>query len=318
MSGVQDEFEVRRPHVLTGMKPRLRSSSAPLPKVTVIVLNWCGEKVTTDCLESLAHSDYPALDVLLVDNASPDGSGERLHESYPELPYLQTGENLGYAGGNNRGIDWALAHGADLVLILNNDTVVHPRMISRLVAALESHPEAGAVAPKILRHDAPDRIWIAGGVLSKVKAVGLHRREGMVDDCTADRGTEAVTFISGCCMLITADALQEVGGFNEGFFAYIEDVELSIRLMKKGYGLLYEPSARLLHHSDPPGKAPSPFQIRLRDRNRRRVAESLYRWPERLAFRLFFYPSRLVRFVSYLARTDFARARAIWQGALAD
>ena len=102
--------------------------------VVVIVLNWCGEDDTAECLESLARCDWPRLTVLLVDTGSPDGSGARLHARFPELPYLQTGANLGYTGGNNRGFEWALAHGADHVVVLNNDTVVEPDLIARLPA----------------------------------------------------------------------------------------------------------------------------------------------------------------------------------------
>ena len=91
------------------------------PAVTAVVLNWCGEVVTTECLRSLLASDYKPLKALLVDNGSPDGSFERLRALFPNLDFIQTGKNLGYAGGNNRGIEWAMRDGADYVLILNND-----------------------------------------------------------------------------------------------------------------------------------------------------------------------------------------------------
>jgi len=120
-------------------------------KVTAIVLNWCGETVSRECLQSLRESDYPSLTILLVDNGSHDQSGERLRETFPDVSYLQTGSNLGYAGGNNRGIQWALERGADFILILNNDTALEPRTVSQLVGSSGGGSgRVGGVVPKIL------------------------------------------------------------------------------------------------------------------------------------------------------------------------
>ena len=109
------------------------TAATRMPTVMVIVLNWCGEDDTVACIESLQRSTYTALSILLIDNASPDGSGDRLHARLPDVPYLQTGSNLGYAGGNNRGFERALAEGADYVVVLNYDTVVDPDCIGALV-----------------------------------------------------------------------------------------------------------------------------------------------------------------------------------------
>jgi GT2 family glycosyltransferase len=146
---------------------------AASPSVVVIVLNWCGEQDTLACIESLEQSTYPAFRILLVDNASPDGSGERLHSRFPKHAYLQTGSNLGYAGGNNRAFDRAIADGADYCVVLNNDTVVDRQCIERLVNTALEH-NAALVAPKILYHDAPDVVWFAGGDFSPKRALGLH------------------------------------------------------------------------------------------------------------------------------------------------
>jgi GT2 family glycosyltransferase len=290
--------------------------AARAPVVTAIVLNWCGEADTAACLRSLAAGDYPALRVLLVDNGSPDGSGDKLHAAFPETPYLQTGTNLGYTGGNNRGMELALEDGCDYVLVLNNDTVAEPDCVSRLVAAARSRPRVGAVGPKILYADEPDRIWFAGGDLSRTRALGTHRREGeRDDDASAYAGPEEVTFLTGCCLLIPADVVREVGGFEEDFFAYAEDVDLSLRLAERGYSLLYEPRARLLHRISPT-EQPSPFGIRHATRNRRRLARRRFTAAERVRFALFFYPTRLIRAAGYLLSGDRPRARAVWDGAV--
>ncbi|MDP3766842.1 MAG: glycosyltransferase family 2 protein [Dehalococcoidia bacterium] len=285
------------------------------PSVTAIVLNWCGEDVTRECLQSLLVADYPSLTILLIDNGSPDGSGERLHAAFPGVAYLQTGANLGYTGGNNAGIRWALEGGAEQVLVLNNDTVVEPAAVTHLVEAAAGGARVGAVVPKILHYAAPDRIWFGGGVMSRIRGLGLHERRGERDIPMADEPLRDVTFVTGCCCLFSADALRRVGGFAEDFFAYIEDVELSLRLSRAGYRLLYQPAARVLHRVPlHDGAAPTPFQILHRDRNRRRLVRRHYGWRDRLLFAAWFYPSRLVTLARYVGSGDWERAGALWRG----
>ena len=285
------------------------------PRVTAVVLNWCGEAVTTECLWSLQRSEYRNLTVLLVDNGSPDGSGDRLRSTFPDVDFLQTGENLGYVGGNNRGIKWALDRGADYVLIANNDTVLEPGCVGALVStAVNCGDSVGGTAPKILRHDAPDRIWYAGGDFSWLLGLGTHRREGEWDDPAKDDGAEEVSFMTGCCCLLSAEALREVEGFDETYFAYVEDTDLSLRLNKGGFRMLYQPNARVLHHCSPPGTSLTPFQIRQRDRNRRRVMHRHFGPGRRLLFRLRFVVTRMILLAKYLSARDPSRARAILDG----
>lgn len=279
-------------------------------RVTAVVLNWCGEHDTADCLASLAASTYP-VSILLVDNASPDGSGERLHARFPAVSYLQTGANLGYAGGNNRGFERALADGAEYVLVLNDDTIVDPACVARLVRALEVS-RAAVAAPQILYYDEPDLVWYGGGEFSTKRALGLHRRLDCPIDPNQPRGP--TTFVCGCCFLIRADALRRLGGFDESFFAYVEDVEFSLRLTRAGESMVYEPGARILHRIKR-GARSTPFQIRQRDRNRRKLVLTHYAFQDRLRFALWFYPTRLVHFARYVAVGDWASARAILQGA---
>lgn len=283
------------------------------PRVTAIVLNWCNEPDTAACLDSLAASRYKPLSVLLVDNGSPDGSGKRLRARFPEMAYLQTGSNLGYAAGNNRGLQRAIEHGADYMLVLNNDALVDPDCVGRLVATARA-TGAAVVAPQIRYFDAPDRVWYGGGTFSRARALGLHRLAAAPAD---GQRAAAVSFVTGCCFLIRAGVIQSLGGFDESFFAYVEDAELSVRLVAAGLTMLYEPSAKVLHRIAP--RAPdSPFQIRQRDRNRRRLVERHYGRKERAMFALWFYPTRLAHLARYVATGDRERARAIIDGALSE
>ncbi len=281
-------------------------------RVTAIVLNWCKEEDTASCLESLAASQYESLDVLLVDNGSPDGSGARLHARFPSVGYLQTGANLGYAGGNNRGIEHALARNADYVIVLNNDTVLDPMCVTNLVAASETSG-APVVAPLIVYFDEPDRVWYGGGSFSRMRALGRHLRENELVD--SGHRPAATTFVCGCCFLMRADIARRVRGFDESFFAYVEDVELSVRLADAGVAMQYEPSARVLHRVGR-NDASTAFQILQRDRNRRRLVRLHYDALSRVGFGLWFYPTRAVHFIRYALRRDWNRARAIVDGAV--
>lgn len=287
------------------------------PRAVAVVLNWCGEEDTAACIRSLQDSDYRTLEILLVDNGSPDGSGPRLRDRFPELPYLQTGENLGYTGGNNRGIRWALDRGADYVLVLNNDTVVEPDAVTRLVEAAASREGVAAVNPKILYHGAPDRTWFAGGRFSALRGLGLHLGEGEPDNGgPPPPGPAATTFVEGCCLLLAADAVREVGAFAEDFFAYVEDAELSVRLRRAGFQLLYEPRARVYHRKPLDPGPPRPQAIYLRDRNRRRLMRRHFGPLRRAAFWAWYGPTRLIRMAQHLVRGDGERAGAVLRGML--
>lgn len=274
------------------------------PRVTAIVLNWCAEEDTTACVESLLASSYDRLRVLIVDNASPDGSGERLHQRFPGLPYLQTGSNQGYAGGNNRGIERALADGCEYVLIVNDDAVVDPRCVELLVRAAQE-TGASAVGPQIRYFDQPDLVACGAGHFSIMRGLGVHHdyrpSDGVVEARTP------VTFVSGCCVLLDAEALRRDGAFDESYFAYVEDAELSLRWTRAGRTLLYEPAARVLHRATP-GAPLTAFQIRQGNRNRRRLAARHYGPAEKARFIVWFYGTRLAHTARYALRGEWSLA----------
>jgi GT2 family glycosyltransferase len=286
-----------------------------------VVLNWNNEHDSAACVESLLMQRDLTPELLIVDNASPDGSGERLRQRFPNVAYLQTGANLGYSGGNNRGIEWANARGAAWVVIVNNDTVADPDCLRRLLTAADSDPRLAALAPLIVRHDDPKRVWFAGGRFARARAIGTHDHEGepvesiLAEVLSTEEPCRPCTFLTGCCLLLRMDALQQVGTFREDFFAYGEDVDLSLRLVEAGWRLAWVPRARLSHRVPPASTEPSPNQIRLRDRNRRRLVRLHYSWPWRLAFAAWFWPTRVAHLARYALQGDGARVRAILAGA---
>jgi len=260
-------------------------------------------------------SDYRALDILLVDNGSTDDSFKHLKESFPEIEFLQTGDNLGYAGGNNRGIKRALAHDPKYILILNNDTVLDSETVSKLVDAAENQEvRVGGVVPKILYYDDPARIWYGGGEFSPIKGLGIHWEEGESDRPDQDEGPLEVTFMTGACCLLSAESLREIKGFDEDFFAYVEDADLSLRMTQAGYRMYYQPKARILHRCSLPGIPPSAFQIRQRDLNRRRIMRKHASLSPRLQFLARFYVTRVILLLGYVLKSDWTRAQAILEG----
>jgi GT2 family glycosyltransferase len=214
-------------------------------------------------------------------------------------------------------MEWALARDAQWLLVLNNDTVADPDCVRRLVEAARSDDRLGAVGPLIVRHDDPSRVWAAGGRLDFVRALGVHGREGAAASRVAampGRAWQECTFLTGCCLLLRPAAVREVGAFEERYFAYGEDAELSVRMARAGWRQGWVPAARLAHRVPAPGTPPRPDQIRLRDRNRRRLVRTHYTLPWRAAFALWFWPTRLVHLVRYALKGDRARARAIAAG----
>ena len=271
--------------------------------------------MTVQCVAALEGSST-AVEVLIVDNASPNGSGARLQARFPQHAFLQTGANLGYAGGNARGIGWALAAGAERVFIVNDDAEPAADCLALLHAALDSDAGAAVAAPLMLHAEPRDLVWWGGGRFDALRVIGTH--EGAGRPLAALVGAEGpprpVSFVCGCALLVSAEALRTLGGFREEFWAYAEDVELSVRYVRAGRRLLFVPRARVVHHVPFPEARPAGWKIAMRDQNRRRIARLHMGALARTRFFLIFVPSRLVLLAGYLLRGDLDRAGGIVRG----
>lgn len=239
-----------------------------LPQVTIILLNWNGLNDTLDCLESLGQLDYQNYEAVVVDNGSVDGSVLVIRERFPGVTIIENGENLGYAGGNNVGLRYAMAQGADYALLLNNDTVVDPAFLRILVDAAEAEPTVGIAGPTIYYHDRPDVIWSAGGAIDwqqgSTRMVGLDER----DKGQFGRVPAAVDFVTGCALLVRMKAVQEAGELDERFFMYYEETEWCVRIARAGYRIMHVPQARIWHKISPGAQADSPLVHYYMTRNR--------------------------------------------------
>lgn len=232
--------------------------------LAVVVLSWNGVQLTRETLDSLARCAVPQgwrAQVIVVDNASSDGSPAAIAAEYPSVELIALPENRRFAGGNNIGIERALAAGADAVMLLNNDVQADPALYERLLLALQQDPSAGAAAP-LIYHGAPsDLIWYAGGICEPAFAHTAHR--GLR---TRDRGqyrsVEATGYLTGCCLLATRQAWETVGMLDERYYIYAEDADWCLRARAAGYRLLFVPTARLWHQvSASSGGGSNPWKI---------------------------------------------------------
>ncbi|HXV28476.1 MAG TPA: glycosyltransferase family 2 protein [bacterium] len=216
------------------------------PKVLVIILNYGQPDDTTECVRSVQKSDYPNFDILVIDNASPDDSCERIEKEFPGILLMRNPVNLGYAGGNNAGIRFALEKGYDYVFILNNDAVVAATAIRKLVDSAETNPHATIVAPKVFFYDQPKIINSFG---TQIDWFRLRSRVGDYgkEDSEALNQTVEREIIPGAALLIKKQLFEEVGLFNEEFFLIHEDADLCLRNIKKGFRNLLVPDAYVYH-----------------------------------------------------------------------
>jgi len=214
--------------------------------VYVIILNWNGKKDTQECLDSLASQEYPLHKIIVVDNGSTDGSLEALRGMFPWVEFLPQKTNIGYAKGCNAGIKSALKKKADFIFLLNNDTVLHPKCIGRLVDAAQADPHIGIVGPKIYYHDQKDRIWFAGGRISYFLGntwhLGNRRR-----DKGGYEGTIDADYVTGCAMLIKRELIERIGFFDANYHSYFEDCDLCVRANKQDYRVICAREACIWH-----------------------------------------------------------------------
>ena len=226
-----------------------RLSGGREPKVVIVVLNWNGKCVTAECLASLKEVDYSNYEILLVDNGSTDRSQEYFRAHYPEITLLENEMNLGFAEGNNVGIRYAMNGQADYVLLLNNDTLVHPKFLSKLVRVAGRDSRIGFVGPKIYYHDwsgQRDVIAFAGGCVNlwigKARNIGEDEKDrGQYED------TKEVDYLQGSCLMVKREVIQRIGLLDSTFFAYWEEIDWCVRGRHAGYASLFIPNAKIWH-----------------------------------------------------------------------
>jgi len=217
------------------------------PTVIIILLNWNGWQDTIECVESCRKLTYPNFRILIVDNGSTDDSESVLRNRFPDITLIQTGNNLGFAGGNNVGIRYALEQDPAYIWLLNNDTVVQPEALSNLFNVAEQNEKTGMVGSKIYFFDDPYCIWYAGAFIDSTAPYRSgHRGLNELDNGQYDE-IEETGFVTGCSLLARREMIEEIGLLDESFFLYAEDSDWNARARKAKWKLLYSPKSIVLH-----------------------------------------------------------------------
>ena len=234
-----------------------------LPQVSIIVVNLNGKGLLPMCLESLQAQTYTHFEVILVDNGSTDGSGDLVRQRYPWVKLVTLPDNVGFASGNNIGFEHA--SGAYIVT-LNNDTKVDRNWLQELVWAADSNPAVGMVASRVVSFAEPDTIDSLGMLLCRDgMSRGAYRLQRF---STLPLGSiEDIFFPSACAALYKRTMLEQIGFFDDDFFAYCEDTDLGIRGRLAGWEAVVATKAITHHKYSQSGGTFSPFKLYLVERN---------------------------------------------------
>lgn len=216
------------------------------PALAIVLVNWNRTGDTLNCLESIDASTFRDYVVIVVDNGSRTEEIQNLREAKADFVLLETGENLGYTGGNNRGIEYALEQNSAYVLLLNNDTFIAPDTLENIMRTVNADRKIGILTPKIFFHPARHLIWSAGTSFDWRYMIGHLTGYKVEDEGQFDQEIE-LDYASGCAMVIQSDVIRNIGLLCDDYFAVCEDIDYCLRAKKSGYKITYQPSARVWH-----------------------------------------------------------------------
>lgn len=264
-------------------------------KIAIVVLNYNGRKDTLECIQSLAKvkkDNTFLVETIVVDNGSDDGSAKALAKLGP-IDLILNDQNLGYTGGNNVGIKYALKRGANHILILNNDTIVDKLLITKLIDAAK---KGDIICPKIYfapgfefhkgryqKSDLGKVIWYAGGKIDWPNIIGQHLGVDKVDKGQFAKRRQ-IDLATGAAMFVRRAVFEKIGFFDEKYFLYLEDMDFCVRAKKAGFKIIFEPKAILWHkNASASGGSGSPLQDYFITRNRLLFAARYAKFRTKLA-----------------------------------
>lgn len=257
------------------------------PSISVVVVNWNRGDLLRACLQSLMKQMKVQFQLIVVDNGSSDGSAERVASEFPAAALIRNHANLGFCRANNQGFRAATG---ELVALLNNDAEAEPDFLWELSRVFEGRPSVGMAAAKILTYTDPRRIDKAGHLIWP-DGQNRGRGTGAWDIGQFDR-EEEVLWPDGCAAMYRRSMLNQIGGFDEDFFAYADDAELGLRARILGWKCIYNPRAVVRHHRGSTMGVASAQRVALIERNRVLLATKLFPW-SLLWLNGFYYLQRL-------------------------
>ena len=288
------------------------SSDESDPRVSFLTVNFNQPEVTRELLESLQQLTYPKWECIVVDNGSEPSRLPRYVEHYPQVSYFQTGENLGFAGGNNFG----LAHcSGDFIFFINNDTEVPPGLLEPLLHLAAGQKSIGAISPRILYYHSPDRLQYAGTSALNPLTLRNETRGHQCQDGPAFHVNEPTYFGHGAAMMVPRMVIERVGTMRALYFLYYEELDWMYRIRQAGFDIWYCGETYVWHKESISTGKNSPLKAYYLTRNRLLFARLNFKGLQRLANWLYFSLVALPKnFLSYWLRGDKALARAVWRG----
>lgn len=213
------------------------------PKVAIVVINWNSLDDITECIKSLQATDYPNYEIVVVDNASTDGSPERIAEVFPNIILLKNKVNLGYGSGANVGMKYAVENGCSYIFLFSPDAVMTPDALGKLVAVAEKKPQIGLLAPALYYYHTPTKLQYCGSTVdwdqfTKRKLKDLNEWK------TVNRNN---FWLWATAVLLKCDVIRKIGYFNEEYFVYCEDLEYSLKANKEDFDVEILPSVHIYH-----------------------------------------------------------------------
>jgi len=216
-------------------------------RLSIIILNWNTRALLRQCLNSLTSEDVSNDEIIIIDNASTDGSPQMVQETFPQVELLINSKNLGFTIANNQGIK--IAHGR-YILLLNSDTLASRAALDNLVHFMDTHPGVGACSPRLLRPDGIPQSYAFGKdpTLGYLLARGFnqivfHRQ---LHNWSIEKPLE-VDWVSGACLMVRREVIDQVGGLDENIFMYFEDNDWCLRIRQAGWKVYYVPQIEITH-----------------------------------------------------------------------
>jgi GT2 family glycosyltransferase len=288
------------------------------PKVGIVILNYNGKSLAEQCLRSVLDSSYPNKEIILVDNASTDGSLEYILSNFPNTHGVANEQNLGIAAGRNRGFVEAISRGADYVLSLDNDTRIEPALIQALVEVAESDSDIGIVGPKTYMDDDSGRIQCAGGKITYTQNVCSERARGRID-CGQYNRIEDVDYFPGFGFMARREVFEKLNFLDERFYGYgHEDTDFCVRAARLGYRVVYVPQAVMWHRGSATIGSYSPLKKYLEAVNSVVFVRQYGSFRQCLKYSFFAGLGLIYAFIVQSSRGNhpavFAKARGLWDG----
>ncbi|TAI47153.1 glycosyltransferase family 2 protein [Flagellimonas allohymeniacidonis] len=281
------------------------------PLVSIITVNYNESQVTLELLESIRELSYPNIEVIVVDNASPNDNPDCIKERFPEVKLIKSPKNLGFAGGNNLGVKQAKG---GYLLFINNDTIVPKDFVEPLVKTLEKDESIGMVSPKIKFHWDSTLIQYAGYTAMnkwtiRNNSIGYHQKDN--GDFDTPKETQS---IHGAAMMVPTRVVQEVGMMTEIYFLYYEEHDWAEMIKRAGYKIYYQPKSFILHKESVSTGKFSPLKTYYISRNRILFARRNFKALELLVSLIFqccvSIPKNSLKF---LIRREFEHFKALWK-----